>query len=108
MKRISQFTVFILSTLVVLQTQADTWPQQEAGAESAGFSAEGIEALDDAMKVVVACIRELKRILGIPQARRPRKRRIELEWECPACIRGTGIHNHLVGPKRRRQKRGGE
>ena len=65
------------------------------------------EALDDAMKVVVACIRELKRILGIPQARRPRKRRMELEWECPACMRGTGIHNHLVGPKRRRQKRGG-
>ena len=66
------------------------------------------EALDDAMKVVVACIRELKRIVGIPQPRRPRKRRIELEWECPACIRGTGMHNHLVGPERRRQKRGGE
>jgi len=54
MKRISQFTVFILSTLIVLQTQADTWPQQEAGAESAGFSAEGIEALDDAMREIVA------------------------------------------------------
>ena len=54
MKRISQFTVFILSTLVVLQTEADTWPQQEAGAESAGFSAEGIEALDDAMREIVA------------------------------------------------------
>jgi CubicO group peptidase (beta-lactamase class C family) len=54
MKQISQFTVFILSTLIVLQTQADTWPQQEAGAESAGFSAEGIEALDDAMREIVA------------------------------------------------------
>tara|TARA_B100001057_G_C22783380_1_gene924551 strand:- start:579 stop:932 length:354 start_codon:yes stop_codon:yes gene_type:complete len=65
------------------------------------------EALDEAMKVIKEGIRELKRILGIPQARRPRKRRMELEWECPACIRGTGIHNHLLGPKRRRQKRGG-
>lgn len=54
MKRISQFTVFILSNLIVLQTQADTWPQQEAGAESAGFSAEGIEALDNAMREIVA------------------------------------------------------
>ncbi|MBL6815651.1 MAG: hypothetical protein ISQ58_00810 [Pseudomonadales bacterium] len=54
MKRISQFSVFILSTLIVLQTQADTWPQQEAGAESAGFSAEGIEALDNAMREIVA------------------------------------------------------
>ena len=54
MKRISQFAVFILSTLIVLQTQADTWPQQEAGAESAGFSADGIEALDDAMREIVA------------------------------------------------------
>lgn len=65
------------------------------------------EALDEAMKVIKEGIRELKRILGIPQARRPRKRRMELEWECPACIRGTGIHNHLLGPNRRRQKRGG-
>lgn len=67
-------------------------------------------ALDDAMQVVVTCMRELKRIVRRPRKRpgkrprkRPRKRRSELEWECPACIRGKGVHNHVMGPSRRRQ-----
>ena len=86
-------------------------PQQSLQQQSPEQDMEPLDpaALDDAMKVVVACMRELKRIVcGVPQAPRPRKRRSGLEWECPACMRGTGTHNHLVGSKRRRQKRGGE
>ncbi|MBU2098720.1 MAG: hypothetical protein KKD00_08155, partial [Gammaproteobacteria bacterium] len=33
---------------------ADSWPQEEAGAEAAGFTAEGIEQLDAAMREIVA------------------------------------------------------
>lgn len=33
---------------------AQSWPQQEVGAEAAGFNAAGIEALDNAMREVVA------------------------------------------------------
>ncbi len=33
---------------------ADTWPQTEAGAEAAGFSQEGVDKLDSAMREIVA------------------------------------------------------
>jgi CubicO group peptidase (beta-lactamase class C family) len=47
-------TVF-LSLGMILPAQADTsWPEREAGAAAAGFTEEGIEALDRAMEQIVA------------------------------------------------------
>lgn len=48
----------------------------------------------------------------IRRARRVRKecghkrhRFTELQWECPACILGTGKHNHVFGASEKRAKR---
>ena len=54
MKTIAKLLTAALTTLFTLQSLADSWPQRESGAEAAGFSAEGIEALDDAMREIVA------------------------------------------------------
>lgn len=43
-----------LSTSLSLQAFADSWPQQEAGAQAAGFSVSGIADLDQAMQDIVA------------------------------------------------------
>ena len=54
--RIPATALFILIAAVGLiqSAQAQSWPQQELGAEAAGFSAAGIEELDAAMREVVA------------------------------------------------------
>jgi len=48
-------TIAIVLLIGLWQTSyADTWPTAEAGAEAAGFSSEGIERLDAAMREIVA------------------------------------------------------
>lgn len=50
----SLFILLLASTFSLQGLAADTWPQQEAGAEAAGFTEAGIEELDNAMREIVA------------------------------------------------------
>ena len=43
-----------VSFSIITGAQADTWPQQESSAAAAGFTEEGIQALDAAMEKIVA------------------------------------------------------
>lgn len=47
------FSALFIACLA-MPLHADSWPQAEVGAEAAGFTAEGIERLDDAMREIVA------------------------------------------------------
>lgn len=51
---LKQLIVLSFSAVLAGQVNAQSWPQQEAGATAAGFSEAGIERLDDAMREVVA------------------------------------------------------
>jgi CubicO group peptidase (beta-lactamase class C family) len=51
---LGRFAAVSAAALLSTSLYAQSWPQQEVGAEAAGFSRAGIEALDDAMREVVA------------------------------------------------------
>lgn len=53
-RRILSTLLAISVALFAIQSRADSWPVEEAGAKAAGFSEEGIERLDAAMNKIVA------------------------------------------------------